>query len=45
MLNYSVAELRKNINNAVKIAEDFLIPSETILNVKPLNDLKLFFNK
>lgn len=35
----------KNINNAVKIAEDFLIPSETILNVKPLNDLKLFFNK
>lgn len=35
----------KNINNAIRIAEDNLIPAEKILNVKPLNELNLFFNK
>lgn len=35
----------KNINNAIRIAEDKLIPAEKILNIKPLNELKLFFYK
>lgn len=35
----------KNINNAIKIAEDCLIPAERVLNVKSLDELKLFFKK
>lgn len=31
----------KNINNAIKIAEDYSIPIERILNIKDTNDLKL----
>ncbi|WP_165157812.1 PHP domain-containing protein [Parabacteroides sp. ZJ-118] len=35
----------KNINNAIRIGEDYLIPSEQILNTKLLNELERFFKK
>lgn len=33
----------KNINNAIRIAEDYSIPTELVLNVKTMKELKIIF--